>query len=271
MSLRREPNPLADVEPHRGPRPACIAGGDVLTHPRSAFGATVFDSYSSYIIPILQIIWIDLLLSGDNAVVIALACRALPPTQRKIGIILGAGAAVGLRVAFTGVTSTLIGIPWLKLVSGLLLFWVAVKLLVQEDEGEAHANVQAQDRLWKAVWTIVVADVVMSLDNVIAITAAAKGSWGLIIFGLVLSIPLVIFGSQLILKLIERFPIIVWAGAALLGWIAGEIMIDDIALPETIRKTYHYVAPVVGVAFVLAMGWWMRRKAAREEGFQRES
>lgn len=217
------------------------------------------DSMMSYLVPVLQIIWIDLLLSGDNAVVIALACRGLPPHQRRIGILLGAGAAVGLRVAFTGVTSTLIGIPWLKLVSGLLLFWIAVKLLT--DESEEHGEIKAADNLWKAVWTIVVADVVMSLDNVIAITAAAKGDWSLIIFGLVLSIPLVIWGSQLVLGLIARFPQVVWAGAALLGWIAGEIMIDDIVVPEAIRKSVlHYIAPVAGAVFVVGLGWLLRRR-----------
>lgn len=220
---------------------------------------------TQYIVPILQIIWIDLLLSGDNAVVIALACRGLPPAQRRIGILLGAGAAVGLRVAFTGVTSTLIGIPGLKLVSGLLLFWIAIKLLTEEDEG--HGEIKEADNLWKAVWTIVVADVVMSLDNVIAITAAAKGAWSLIIFGLVLSIPLVIWGSQLVLALISRFPAIVWAGAALLGWIAGEIMIADVLVPESIQKgPLHYVAPVAGVLIVLGAGWLFRRRSAAAEG-----
>jgi YjbE family integral membrane protein len=213
------------------------------------------------ILPILQIVWIDLLLSGDNAVVIALACRALPERQRRIGIFLGAGAAVAMRIGFTGVTSFLIAIPFLKIVSGLLLFWIAIKLLVEQNDD--HEEIAADDRLWKAVWTIVVADLVMSLDNVIAITAAAKGSWGLIIFGLLLSIPLVIFGSQIIIKLIARFPVIVWAGAALLGWIAGEIIVDDAAIREGIPHVAHYIMAAIGAIFVLAVGYVSRKRKVR--------
>jgi YjbE family integral membrane protein len=220
------------------------------------------DSIStSLIISILQIVWIDLLLSGDNAVVIALACRALPERQRRIGIFLGAGAAVAMRVGFTGVTSYLIAIPFLKIVSGLLLFWVAIKLLVEENEDEK--DIAADDRLWKAIWTIVVADLVMSLDNVIAITAAAKGSWGLIIFGLLLSIPLVIFGSQIMLKLIARFPFIVWAGAGLLGWIAGEIIVDDAAIKDGMPHAAHYVMAAIGTFFVLAVGYTAKKRKVR--------
>lgn len=216
---------------------------------------------TSLIISILQIVWIDLLLSGDNAVVIALACRALPERQRRIGIFLGAGAAVALRVAFTGVTSYLIAIPFLKIVSGLLLFWVAIKLLVEENEDEK--DIAADDRLWKAVWTIVVADLVMSLDNVIAITAAAKGSWGLIVFGLLLSIPLVIFGSQIIIKLITRFPVIIWAGAGLLGWIAGEIIVDDAAIKDGMPHAAHYVMAAIGAIFVLSVGYVSKKRKVR--------
>ena len=220
------------------------------------------DAFGQWVLPILQIVWIDLLLSGDNAVVIAMACRGLPYRQRRMGILLGAFAAVAMRVAFTGVTSTLIAIPLLKIVSGLLLLWIAVKLLTEEVEDHVPDENAATDRLWKAIWTIVVADVVMSLDNVIAITAAAKGHWGLIVFGLLLSIPLVIFGSTLISGLIKRFPVIVWGGAALLGWIAGEIFVDDALIRDvTHGPAWHYGAALAGVTIVLVVGALLRQRA----------
>ncbi len=177
-------------------------------------------------ISLLQIIWIDLLLSGDNAVVIALACRSLPPKQRKWGIILGAGAAVVLRIMFAMAVSLLLGVPFLKVLGALLLIWIAVKL-VTDNEGEAH-EVAAADSLWKAVRTIAIADAVMSLDNVVAIAAAAKGHPELFVFGLLLTVPLIVFGSQVVLALLTRFPVLVWAGAALLGWIAGEMLVGDV-------------------------------------------
>ena len=171
-----------------------------------------------------EFIVINILLSGDNAVVIALACRALPPEQRKWGVALGAGAAVLLRVLFTLVVVRLMALPWLKLVGGLLLLGIAIKLIRDED---AVHDVKASHSVWSAVRTIAIADTVMSLDNVVAIAAAAKGSMPLIIFGLLLSIPLVVFGSTLLMKVIDRFPVLVWAGAALLGWVAGDIISDD--------------------------------------------
>ena len=189
-----------------------------------------------------QIIWINILLSGDNAVVIALACRTLPPRQRFWGILLGAGAAVLLRVIFTIVIAQIMAIPFLKLLGGLALLWIAVKLIVP---GESHGegSVQAGDTLWRAVKIVAIADIVMSLDNVIAIAAAAETASMrvdlahatmiktiLIIFGLATSVPLIIAGSALLMALFDRFPILVWAGAGLLGWIAGEIMIKDTAV-----------------------------------------
>ncbi|MBS7540896.1 TerC family protein [Ancylobacter lacus] len=235
-------------------------------------------------VALLQIIWIDLLLSGDNAVVIALACRSLPEKQRKWGILLGAAAAVGLRILFALVVSYLLGVPFLKVLGGVLLFWIAIKLVI--DEGGEEHHVEGADSLWKAVRTIAIADAVMSLDNVVAIAAAARGHAELFIFGLLLTIPLIIAGSQIILKLLTRFPALIWAGGGLLGWIAGEMMLGDkvvleylsTAAPDMVQRIDdpedpvglkaaplpHYLAASVGAAFVLSFGWiWKSRRAAR--------
>jgi YjbE family integral membrane protein len=218
-----------------------------------------------YIIPTLQIIWIDLLLSGDNAVVIALACRALPPEQRKWGIILGAGVAIGLRILFAMIISYLLNIPFLKAIGGVMLFWVAFQLIKGEDE--AHNDLAPADNLWKAVRTIAIADAVMSLDNVLALAAASKGNMWLFIFGLLVSIPLIVYGSQLILSLIERFPIFVWAGAALLGWIAGELIADDPGLQNFLgRDIPNLLGAAVGAAIVVGIGWvYMQRRKAKAQ------
>lgn len=183
------------------------------------------DFITPYIIPVLQIVWIDLLLSGDNAIVIALACRSLPPHQRRMGMVLGAGTAIGLRIIFAIFITFLLGVPFLKILGGVLLLWIGMKLAAGEEESE-H-NIESSDNLWRAVRTIAIADAVMSLDNVVAIAAASGGNIWLFIFGLLLSIPLIIFGSTLLSAIIDRFPIIVWAGAALLGWIAGEMIVSD--------------------------------------------
>jgi YjbE family integral membrane protein len=216
-----------------------------------------------------QIILINIILSGDNAVVIALACRMLPPRQRFWGMIFGAGAAVLLRILFTIVITQLMGVPYLKLVGGLLLLWIAIKLLVPS-EAHGEGSVAAGDNLWNAVRIIAIADVVMSLDNVIAIAAAAKGSWLLIIFGLVISVPLIVAGSAILMAVLERYPILVWAGAALLGWIAGEIMIEDPAVVGWIgAETAHrlvYWAAAAGAAFVVGVGILLtRRRRPAEE------
>ncbi len=222
-----------------------------------------------------QIIWINILLSGDNAVVIALACRSLPPRQRFWGILLGAGAAVLLRVLFTLVIAQIMGIAFLKLVGGLLLLWIAVKLLVPSDE-HGEDSVKAGDTLLRAVWLVTVADIVMSLDNVIAIAAAAETAAArvdlahaleiktiLIVFGLATSVPLIIAGSALLMALLNRFPILVWAGAGLLGWVAGEIIIKDAAivrwLGEATVDKWHLWAAAAGVVFVLGLGYLIRR------------
>lgn len=189
-----------------------------------------------YWLAVLKIIWIDILLSGDNALVIALACRNLPERQRRWGMIFGAGAAVSLRVLFATIIVTLMTIPYLKLAGGLALLVIAAKLLVPETEGDE--KIDAASSLWQAIRLIVVADAVMSLDNVIAIAAAADGSIALLIFGLIVSIPLIIAGATLIMALLDRLPILVWAGAALLGWIAGHVIATDIAVEPYIHHVF---------------------------------
>jgi YjbE family integral membrane protein len=222
-----------------------------------------------------QIIWINVLLSGDNAVVIALACRSLPPRQRFWGILLGAGAAVFLRIIFTLVIAQIMLIPYLKLAGGVLLLWIAIKLLVPSEE-RGEDSVKAGDTLWRAVWIVTVADIVMSLDNVIAIAAAAETAAArvdlahalaikttLIVFGLATSVPLIIAGSAILMRVMERFPILVWAGAGLLGWVAGEIMVKDAAIEAWLGMAtvehWHLWAAAIGAAFVIAAGWIIRR------------
>lgn len=247
------------------------------------------DALTPYIVPLLQIIWIDLLLSGDNAIVIALACRQLPPRQRKLGMILGAGTAIILRIIFAVFVTFLLKVPFLKVAGGLLLLWIGIKLAVGEDD-DGH-NIESSDSLWRAVRTIAIADAVMSLDNVIAIAAAAGGNIWLFVFGLLLSIPLIIFGSTLLSNLMSRFPIIIWAGAALLGWIAGEMIISDGWVIDQLGKIdpnwtataqvsdghggfaaavkpvgwLLYGAAAVGAGIVVAVGWFMARGTQAEE------
>jgi YjbE family integral membrane protein len=182
-----------------------------------------------------KIIWINVLLSGDNALVIALACRGLEPRQRFWGMILGAGAAVVLRIIFTGIVATLMELPYLKLIGGLALIVIAAKLLVPEEEGE---DVKSASHLWAAVQIVVVADIVMSLDNVIAVAAAANGSVPLLILGLAISVPLIVAGAALIMALLNRLPILVWAGAVLLGWIAGDVMATDPAVHPVLQRFF---------------------------------
>lgn len=207
---------------------------------------------------LVQIVWINILLSGDNAMVIALACRSLPERQRRMGVVLGAAAAVVLRILFTAGVAQMLEVPYLRAAGALLLLWIAVKLCLTEDE---DPTVAAHDRLWRAVWTVVVADMVMSLDNVLAIAGAAKGSVALIGFGLALSIPLIVFGATLIVTLLNRFPILVWAGAALLGWIAGEMFMGDKALePWGLPTAARYAAAAAVAALVVLLGWALRSR-----------
>jgi len=209
---------------------------------------------------VFQIIWIDILLSGDNAVVIALACRKLPPRQRMWGIVLGTLVAISLRVIFTGMVTQLMTMPYVKLVGGVLLFWIAVKLLGGE---ENEKEIEAVDSLWKAIKIVAIADVVMSLDNIIAVAAAARGNYALLMFGLAVSIPLIMAGAAVVIALLERFPAIVWAGAALLGWIAGEIIAGDPLftrhLDPAMAHTVHLGAAMAGALLVLLIGVVRRR------------
>jgi YjbE family integral membrane protein len=207
-----------------------------------------------------QIIMIDILLGGDNAVVIALACRGLPPHQRTKGIIWGTAGAIVLRVILIAFALALLQIPFLKFVGALLLIWIGVKLIAPEDE-DSHANMQSSDKLWGAIKTIIVADLVMSVDNVIAIAGAAqsageKHQLPLVIFGLLVSIPIIVWGSQLVLKLMDRFPIIITLGGMLLGWIAGTMAHTDPALVPYIPqdRAVHYAMGVAGALLVLAIG-----------------
>ncbi|MGQ3675357.1 TerC family protein [Xanthobacter sp. TB0139] len=235
---------------------------------------------ATFWVSLLQIIWIDLLLSGDNAVVIALACRSLPKKQRKWGILLGAAAAVVLRIMFALLVTLLLGIPFLKVAGGLLLLWIAVKL-VTDDGGEAH-EVAASDSLFKAVRTIAIADAVMSLDNVVAIAAASRGHPELFVVGLLLTIPLIVFGSQMMLAVLTRFPILIWAGAALLGWIAGEMLMGDAIVLQALQAHdaalvqpdaespvglhavafVRHIASIIGAVFVVGLGWFISRRGS---------
>jgi YjbE family integral membrane protein len=216
-----------------------------------------------------KIIWINILLSGDNAVVIAMACRGLPPRQRLWGMILGAGVAVVLRIVFTVVIATLMLMPYLKIIGGLALFYIAAKLLVPEDENEE--GVEAVEHLWRAVRIVAIADIVMSLDNVIAIAAAAQGNLVLLVIGLAISIPLIVAGAALIMSLLDRFPILVWAGAALLGWIVGETIATDHALEPWMvaqfgKEGAHVVELVtagIGAVLVIIVGGLWRRSKLR--------
>lgn len=189
---------------------------------------------------VLQIAWIDILLSGDNAVVIAMACRSLPPRKRMFGIALGVVAAFMLRVTFAGAIAYLLAIPYLKLVGGGLLLWIAVKLVRGEDEAADESKVVTG--LMRAVVTIAAADAVMSLDNVVAIAAASRGNDILFVLGLLVSMPLMIFGASIISSTISRWPIIVWAGGALLGWIAGEMVLSDQHVMDAVYLATHDVS-----------------------------
>jgi YjbE family integral membrane protein len=233
-----------------------------------------------------QIMLINLILSGDNAVVIALACRGLPPHMRKWGIILGALVAIVMRIAFTVVATQLLLYPWLMTIGSVLLFWIAVKLLVEDGE---EKDIKESGNIWGAVQTIAIADLVMSLDNVVAIAAAAKGNWSLILIGLATSMPLIIFGATLVMWLLTRLPILVWAGAALLGWIAGELVVSDPGVLQIIEgynagwvaqvtdpldatKTKKEVIPLIkygaataGALFVILMGALLRRRHSAAE------
>lgn len=254
---------------------------------------TQFESemqHPQFWVALTKIIWINVLLSGDNALVIALACRGLQPGQRVWGMVLGAGVAVFLRIIFTFIVVTLMTVPFLKLIGGLALIVIAAKLLVPEKEDED--GVQAAAHLWAAVRIVAIADIIMSLDNVIAVAAAANGSIVLMVLGLAISIPMIVAGAALIMALLDRVPALIWLGAALLGWIAGEVIASDpavvpllhgmlnghIALDLDTTSTMFGFArhlkfdgeigeitlALLGVIVVLTVGSIWRRRALRE-------
>ena len=227
------------------------------------------------------IIWVNIILSGDNAVVIALAARSLPPHQQKKAVFWGAAAAVVLRIVLTIVAVELLKLPYLKLIGGLLLFWVAVKLLVPEgDDGD---DVASSSHLWGAIKTILIADLVMSLDNVIAVAAVAKGSIVLLVLGLLISIPLVVYGATMLMKLMDRYPVIITIGAALIGYVAGEMLVTDPVVIEWFKLNAHWmidfelfsvfgakfelsVAGLIGAAVVFAAGNWLAGRGPSKPG-----
>ena len=214
-----------------------------------------------------QIILNDILLGGDNAVVIALACRQLPDHQRTKGIVWGTAGAIVLRVVLIAFALTLLQLPFLRLIGGVLLLWIGVKLLVPQDD-DAHANIHGSERLWGAVKTVIVADLVMSVDNVIAIAGAAQGAHEqhqmlLVVFGLLVSIPIVVGGSQLVLKLMDKLPVIITLGAMLLGWIAGTMVHGEQALTGMLPQgvVWRYAMGLAGALAVLGVGKWVQRRA----------
>jgi len=218
-----------------------------------------------------QIIMIDILLGGDNAIVIALACRNLPPELRTKGIIWGTVGAIGLRVVLIFFALTLLSIPYLKLVGAVLLIWIGIKLLVPEDDD--HGKIAASDKLMTAIKTIIVADLVMSVDNVIGISAAAQGvgheghQLSLVIFGLLVSVPIIVWGSSVVLKIMDRFPLVITLGGMLLGWIAGTLAVTDPVLAPYVPAlgtigfdTYKYTMGIAGALFVLALGMMLKHR-----------
>ena len=211
-------------------------------------------------IAVLQIIAIDIVLGGDNAVVIALACRRLPEDQRKLGIFWGVFGAIALRVVLIFFALSLLAIPYLRIVGGVLRLWIGVKLLQPESDGEHE--VDASTTLMGAIKTIIVADAVMSLDNVIAIAGAAKDEMGLVVFGLIISVPIIVWGSQLVMKLMESFPVTIAIGAGLLGWIAGDMFVSDVATKQWVEAQanyLHWIAPMAGAILVVFVGKMIAR------------
>jgi len=219
---------------------------------------------SQFWFDVSKIIIIDLLLSGDNAVVIALACRNLPEAQRRMGIMYGVSGAIGLRVVLTFFAVGLLSLPYLKLVGALLLLWIGIKLILPESEAHGEGGIRAEANLWGAVKTIIIADFVMSLDNVLGVAAVAKDNVWLLVFGLLVSIPMIAWSSQLVLKLIDRYPVIIYAGGALLGYVAGEMALGETLIkPLTEGHHYmHWLVPGLSAVFVLVTGLWLAMRKA---------
>jgi YjbE family integral membrane protein len=219
---------------------------------------------SQFWLSIVQIILIDILLGGDNAVVIALACRQLPPNLRKKGIAYGVVGAIFLRIVLISFALQLLELPYLKVVGAVLLLWVGIKLMIPEPD-DPHEKIKGHDHLWGAIRTIVVADAVMSIDNVIAVAGAARGDIVLVIFGVLVSIPIIVYGSQFVLKLMDKFPVVITLGAGLLGWIAGDMLVTDAVIkPFTtdLPKWFHYISAMVGALVVIVAGTVMAKRQA---------
>jgi len=210
---------------------------------------------------LLKIVWINIILSGDNAVVIALAARSLPPQQQRQAVLLGSGAAVVLRIALTVVAAQMLAFPFLQIIGGLLLLWIGIQLLSEGDDGD-EGEAKVYGSMTAAVRTLLIADLIMSLDNVIGVAAAAKGSMLLLMLGLAISIPLVIFGSTLMIKLMDRFPAIVVFGAGLIGWVGGETIASDAAMSSVLEgvEWLHYAAALVGAVLVVGLGKYMQKR-----------
>ena len=221
-------------------------------------------SSAQFWVDVFKIIMIDLLLSGDNAVVIALACRNLPLEQRKKGIFYGVVGAIGLRVVLTFFAVSLLSLPYLKLVGALLLIWIGIKLILPEDDEHGEGNIKAEAHLWGAVKTIIIADFVMSLDNVLGVAGAAHGNAMLLVFGLLVSIPMIAWSSQLVLKLIDRFPFIIYGGGALLGYVAGEMLVGEALFKPLLEAQHalHWLVPGAGAVLVLVAGKWLALRKA---------
>ena len=218
---------------------------------------------SDFWVDLLKIIWINIILSGDNAVVIALAARSLPPKDRRLAILIGSGAAVVLRIVLTIVAAKLLEIEYLQIIGGALLLWIGVQLLSDNEDDES--DIKEHSNLRSAIFTILVADLIMSLDNVIGVAAAAKGSTLLLIIGLAISIPLIIFSSNVMMSLMSRFPWIVTLGAALIGWVSGEAIINDSAIHYFIieNPVLELVVPVLSALFVVVLGKFLQKKNER--------
>ncbi|WP_374242859.1 TerC family protein [Zoogloea sp.] len=220
---------------------------------------------STFLIAVAQIIMIDILLGGDNAVVIALACRRLPEAQRAKGIFWGVVGAIAVRIVLIFFALQLLALPYLKLVGAALLLWIGVKLLLPEED-DAHEGMAASESLWGAVRTVIVADVVMSLDNVIAVAGAAHGDITLVVFGILVSVPIIVWGSRFVLKLMDRFPVVITLGGALLGWIAGGMAVSDGVVTAHLGELpgwLKYACGALGAVLVVAVGKWLAHRQAR--------
>ena len=213
------------------------------------------------------IVILDLSLAGDNALVIAMAVRTLPPREQFLGRVGGTFGAVALRFAFIAIITQLLRIPYLQAAGGLVLVWIAVKLLRQDAGGEGR-EVRHGTTLWEAIWVIIVADIIMSLDNVLAVAAASHGDLALVIFGIGLSIPIVVCGAGFLAKLMNRFQWIVWLGGGILGWVAGEMVVEDKNLHawlEPLAGFLPWMLPAVLAAALISLGWWLARRAEQGE------